>query len=267
MNINFTPISQSQVKKTPSFGAIPLAEYKYLNDKEKNVMVYQLEEKDADYLKYISDNIDGFYKHHDIQDESTKQVVKEAVDAGIEILKDKHKSEDKTKILLALSDEEPSAILIGNARKIDKKGNLHYSSRKNHASDETELDWLATWNKKILGEGKVVVCEYFKTLAKDGFKNVYVRSEIPEKSFAMAFYSKMGFKPLSHKQRAIQRKNDNSYLIGQYDEQGDLIVPMIAKSKDITKTLQKRTKELKRKEIQNQYSVDLPFIDLKNSLS
>ncbi len=262
MNINFTPISQSQVKKTPSFGAIPLAEYKYLNNKHENVMVYQLEKKDINYLKYISDNIDGFYKHHDINDESTKQVVKEAVDAGIEILKDERRLEDKAKVLLALSAEEPSAILIGNAQKIDKKGNLHYSSRKNHAADETELDWLATWNKKILGEGKVVVCEYFKTLKEDGFKSVYVRSEVPEKSFAMAFYNKMGFKPLSYKQRAIQRKNDNAYLIGQYDEQGDMIVPMIAKTTDISKTLHKRTKELKRKEIQNQYSVDLPFIEL-----
>lgn len=260
MKLSFNPTNNYQpYKSSPNFGAIPMAEYKYLDDKDKNVVVYQLEKKDINYLKHISDNIDGFYKHHDIQDESTKQVVKEAVDAGIEILKDEKNLEDKAKVLLALSEGDPSAILIGNALKVDKKGGYHYSSRKNHAEDETELDWLATWNKKILGEGKVVVCEYFKSLAQDGFKSVYVRSEVPEKSFAMEFYKKMGFKPLSEKQREIFRENDNKYLIGEYDEKGDYIIPMIAKSKDISETLEKRCKELKRKELPNNYSVDLPF--------
>ncbi len=244
----------------PNFKAIPMAEYKYLNDKDKNVVVYQLEGRDTDYLKYISDNIDGFYKRHDIQDDSTKQVVKEAVDAGIEILN--NEEEEKAKVLLALSDEEPSAILIGNVLKADKKGGLHYSSRKNHAKDETELDWLATWNKNILGEGKVIVNEYFHTLAKDGFKQVYVRSEIPEKSFAMGFYKKMGFEPLTDEQREILRKNDNQYLIGEFDEPEDYIIPMKATSSDIEKTLNKRDKELKRKELNDRGSVDLPFKEL-----
>lgn len=256
MRINFQPTNCNK----PSFKAIPMAEYKYLNDKDKNVVVYQLEGRDTDYLKYISDNIDGFYKRHDIQDDSTKQVVKEAVDAGIEILN--NEEEEKAKVLLALSDEEPSAILIGNVLKADKKGGLHYSSRKNHAKDETELDWLATWNKNILGEGKVIVNEYFHTLAKDGFKQVYVRSEIPEKSFAMGFYKKMGFEPLTDEQREILRKNDNQYLIGEFDEPEDYIIPMKATSSDIEKTLNKRDKELKRKELNDRGSVDLPFKEL-----
>ena len=260
MKVSFSPTNNYQTaKNSPSFGAIPMAQYKYLNDKDKNVIVYQLEQKDIPYLRNISDNIDGFYRHYDINDDSTKQVVKEAVDAGIEILKDEQQLEDKTRILLALSEGEPSAILIGNARKTNKKGGLHYSSRKNHAENETELDWLATWNKKIMGEGKVIVCEYFKTLARDGFNSVYVRSEVPEKSFAFEFYKKMGFKPLSEKQREIFRENDNQYVIGQYDEEGDMIIPMIAKSNDISRTLDKRCKELKRKELPNQYSVDLPL--------
>ena len=251
---------QSTNYNKPNFKAIPMAEYKYLNDKDKNVVVYQLEERDSDYLKYISDNINGFYRRHDIQDDSTKQVVKEAVDAGIEILN--NEEEEKAKVLLALSDEEPSAILIGNVLKADKKGGLHYSSRKNHAKDETELDWLATWNKNILGEGKVIVNEYFHTLAKDGFKQVYVRSEIPEKSFAMGFYKKMGFEPLTDEQREILRKNDNQYLIGEFDEPEDYIIPMKATSSDIEKTLNKRDKELKRKELNDRGSVDLPFKEL-----
>ena len=261
MNINFQPTNYSS-NVSPSFKAKPMAEYRYLRDKKQNVVVYQLESRDIPYLQKLSDNIDSFYKKHDIQDDSTKQVVKEAVDAGIEILKEEKCPIDKEKILMAFSGSEPSAILIGNVTKHDKKGNLHYSSRKNHAEDETELDWLATWNKKILGEGKVVVCEYFKTLAEDGFKNVYVRSEVPEKSFAMAFYKKMGFKPLSHKQREILRENDNQYVIGKFDEKGDYIIPMIAKAADIDRTLNKRCRELRRKEIENSYSVSLPKLEL-----
>ena len=263
MKINFQPANFQNKQISPSFKAIPLAQYKYLNDKDKNVIVYELEQRDTDYLKHISDNIDGFYKRHDINDESTKQVVKEAVDASIEILNNEQIHPDsKSKVLLALSDKEASAILIGNVLKSDKNGNLHYSSRKNHSKDETELDWLATWNKNILGEGKVIVDEYFHTLAKDGFKQVYVRSEIPEKSFAMGFYKKMGFEPLSDEQREIQRKNDNGYIIGDYDALEDNIIPMKATSSDVDRIMKLRDKELKRKPIEDPFSVSLPFQEL-----
>ena len=247
MNISYNP----SYKNNTSFRAIPLAKYGYLNDKAKDVIVYQLEKKDIDYLRFISKNIEKFYEKYEITDESTKQVVKEAFDAGAEILSEKNYKEEKAKVLLAFSEEEPSAILIGNTLKIDKNGRFHYSSRKNHSTDETELDWLATWNKKILGEGKVIVCEFFHSLLKDGFKQCYVRSEIPEKSFAMEFYRKMGFEPLSNKQRKIQRKNDNNYVIGNFDAPKDLIVPMKATTRDIVRTLKKRSRELIRKELEN----------------
>ena len=82
MNIFF----QQKISNNTNFKAIPLAKYEYLNDKAKNVIVYQLEKQDIDYLKYISQKIEKFYKKHEIEDDSTKQVVKEAFDAGIEIL-------------------------------------------------------------------------------------------------------------------------------------------------------------------------------------
>ncbi|MBO6181725.1 hypothetical protein J6O86_08580 [bacterium] len=257
--MNICSICQNRTY-TLNFTAIPLAKYGYLHDKKQDVMVYQLEKKDVDYLQYISDNIDGFYKKHDIKDDSTKQVVKEAVDAGIEILQSKY--EKKAKVLLALSDEEPSAILIGNVLKVDKNGGFHYSSRKNHSKDETELDWLATWNKKILGEGKVIVTEFFHSALKDGFKQIYVRSEVPEKSFAKDFYKKMGFEPLSDEQREIQRENDNRYLIGDFDALEDNIIPMKATTRDIKNSLKKRTEELERKELIHTYSVNLPMKEL-----
>ena len=71
-----------QQPNNTNFKAIPLAKYCYLNDKAKNVIVYQLEQKDADYLKYVSRHIKGFCKKYEIEGESTKQVAKEAFDAG-----------------------------------------------------------------------------------------------------------------------------------------------------------------------------------------
>lgn len=260
MKINLQNTNQSYKMSNPNFKAIPIAEYDYLEDKNKEVTVYKLEQKDTDYLKYISDNINDFYKYHDINDFSTKQVVKEAVDAGIEILnKEQFHPQSKSTVLLAMSDKEPSAILIGNVLKKDKNEHLHYSSRKNHAKNETELDWLATWNKSILGEGKVIVNEYFHTLAKDGFKQVYVRSEIPEKSFAESFYTKMGFSRLSDSYQEICKENDNRYIIGDFDAPEDYIVPMKATASDIEETMKKRDVELKRKSIENGISVDLGF--------
>ncbi len=262
MNINFTPQINQRNGYHPNFTAIPLATYNYLHDKDQNVIVYQLENEDIPYLQNISDNIDRFYKKHEIEDESTKEVLKKSIDAGIEILSNEEYKDKKTKVLLALSDEEPSAILVGNAPKVDKNGKIHYSSRKNHAKDETELDALATWNKKILGEGKVILTEYFHTVLKDGFKQIYVRSEIPENSFAKDFYIKMGFKELSDEQRKIQRKNDYNYMSDIFNYGNDPIIPMKVTTKDIQKSIKKRFKELERKEFKDKFSVDLPQKEL-----
>lgn len=252
MNIKFQPV---HLNNNPSFKAYPLAKYSYLHGEAKDIFVYQLEKRDVGFMKNLSENIDKFYKKHEVEDWSTKQVMKEAIDAGVSILQSE--KEDKAKVLMAFADNEPSAILIGNILKKDKNGNLHYSSRKNHSKDETELDWLVTWNKKIFGEGKVIVSEFFHRVIKDGFKQIYVRSEVPEKSFALEFYKKMGFKPLSDKQRKLQRKNDNNYLIGEYDVADDPVVPMKATIKDIRQALEKRSREMYREEIENPYSIDL----------
>ena len=103
MNITF---SQPQNNKyNPLFGAIPLAKYCYLHDKKQDVTVYQLEKRDVDYLQYISENVDGFYKQHDITDDSTKQVVKEAIDAGIEILQSKYEKRQRLCLHCAIKNQ------------------------------------------------------------------------------------------------------------------------------------------------------------------
>ena len=239
-----------------NFKALPLAQYSYLG-KSKEVTIYQLKKNDIGYLEHLVANLDKFFKKYDVDNESARQVIEEAFNAGIEILK-RNKSEKKAKILMAFYNNEPSSILIGNALKVDNKGVLHYSSRKNHAKNETELDWLATWNKKIPGEGQATVYEYFLTLLKDGFNNCFVRSEIPEKSSAVAFYTKMGFDKLSEIPRKILRKNDNKYVIGNYDDKCDTIIPMKATVMDMVKTIKENAYSVMRKQIKTNNSYTLP---------
>lgn len=241
-----------------SFKAIPLAKYGYLKEKGKEVIVYQIEKSDVEYIKHLLKNLNKFFNKYEVDNESAKQVIEEALNASLAILT-KNRPDDKTRILMAFYNNEPSSILIGNAVKVDKKGHLHYSSRKNHSKNETELDWLATWNKKIPGEGQATVYEYFFTLLNDGFKQCFVRSEIPEKSSAVNFYTRMGFEKLSNEKRSILRKNDNSYLFGKFDDEADKIIPMKATVMDMIKIIKEKSNTILRKEIQSKCSCSLPF--------
>ena len=244
--------------KNPNFCAVQLARYGYLG-KNKEVIIYQLEKSDVSYIKHLVNNLSSFYKKYNVENESAKQVIEEAFNASIEILKGKHKSIDKTRILMAFYNNEPSSILIGNALKVDKKGIFHYSSRKNHAKNETELDWLATWNNKIPGEGQATVYEYFYTLLRDGFKQCFVRSELPEKSSAVNFYTRMGFEKLSNRKRPILRKNDNKYVIGKFDDKADKIIPMKATVMDIINTIKEKANMIMRTESTTKYSCPLQY--------
>ena len=86
-------------KNNVGFRAIPLAEYGYLKNQAKKVVVYQLEKKDIGYLENISKNLDSFYKKFDVDNLSAKQVLEEAVNAGIQILK-ADKPQEKRRVFL-----------------------------------------------------------------------------------------------------------------------------------------------------------------------
>lgn len=247
-------LNNQQYNNAPQFTAVRSANYRVLKDK---IQIMKLNKYDVDYIKYVTEKLPELMKKHDVQDESRKQVMEEAFNACAELLTGKKSPEDKSSILLALSNNEPCGILIGNVPKSDKARRVHYSSRKNHAKDETELDWLATWNKDVKGVGKALVTEFFNSLKTDGFKSVYVRSEVPEKSCAKYFYEAMGFKPISESQQKIVKKGDNNYLIGQFDEPNDCIIPMKATSKRITATVDTRNEELQRTATNSIYNYDL----------
>ena len=242
----------------PSFGYFKLAKHKYLKDSKKWVLFYQLNKSDIGYFEHQVKNLEKFFKKYDVDNQSARQVIEEAFNAGIQILKRPEQANDKTRIIMAFYDNEPSAILIGNALKVDENGHLHYSSRKEHGENETELDWLATWNKKIPGEGRSIVFEYFQTVIKDGFTACFVRSEVPEKSSAEKFYKRMGFRKFARR-RSIFRKKDNKYVIGKFDDKADKIVPMLATAKSIVGTIKKYADIIKRVEYKTKRNYTLPF--------
>lgn len=228
MNIQNKPVIVSQCNL--NFTAIPLARYQTI--KGDSVCVYQLEKKDKQYVSNFVKNIKQYFKDKQIDDFSHKQVMEEAFSAAEKILASPNES--KAKVFLAVNRLEPCGIIIGNVSKKSHSGQIVYSSRKNHARKETELDWLATWNssknKPIKGVGKMLISEYFDTLTKDGFRDVYVRSEVPERSYAQSLYDKMGFEVLQNKRENIIKTQTNRYVIGNYDYVDDKIVPMIATS-------------------------------------
>lgn len=226
MNIQ-SAYPQKPIQK-PAFKAVPLARYQVGQD--DYVKIYQLEKRDVPFLTKFVKNIKQYFVAKGINDYSHRQVMEEAFNAGEKLLSSP--DEQKAKVMLAVKDSNPCGILIANAMKEAKDGKIVYSSRKNHAKKETELDWLVSWNpfpeKSIKGFGKALTAEYFETLKADGFRDVYVRSEVPELSFASEFYKQMGFEPLSSGRESIVKSSTNRYLIGDLDTASDEVLPMVA---------------------------------------
>ena len=252
---SITPYNSYQTSN-PSFKMKKIATFGY----PKGLSVYKLEEKDIGSLKHLVDNLKRFFEKYDVDNKSARQVIEEAFNAAIAILKAKNPPEEKASVLMAYYKDEPSAILIGNVLKVDKKGNYHYSSAQGHANNVTEADWLVTWNKKIPGEGQDIMYSYYQSLVDDKFfDELFVRSEIPENSSAVNFYTRMGFKKLSERPRPILRKNDNRYVIGKFDDKADKIIPMIITKDEIKQVLEEKAALVKPRFIKSSRSVMMPY--------
>ena len=225
----------------------------------KGLSVYKLEEKDIGYLKHLVKNLERFFIKYDVDNKSARQVIEEAFNAAIAILKAKNPPEEKADILMAYYKKQPSAMLIGNVMKIDKNGHIHYSSAYDHPDDVTELDWLVTWNKKIPGEGQDTVYGYYRNLADENYFNkLFVRSEVPENSSAVNFYTRMGFNKIGRR-RPILRKDDNRYVIGKFDDKADKIIPMMITLDEIKQILKEKADIVKLKLIKSPRSVTMPY--------
>ena len=141
-----------------------------------------------------------------------------------------YKEEDLAKIIFEYGEEKFSRPI---ARKI-----VEY--RKNNGLSN---------NEKIKGIGKALAGEYFRTVKKDKFRDVFVRSEIPEKSFAKNFYEHLGFERFSEKRLKLSNKNSAQCLVHDFSsDSNDETIPMIITRKNLEKTAEKLSTTMRRQE-------------------
>lgn len=235
----------SNQKNNPNFSAQLISQWKCFNKtaKPKNVNIISFEKKDLNFIKSFRQNLDRYNYLGSIRQtiiDSTTQMIEE-------ILEKMPDEKNKIKMFAAVHDGNICGLLVANIPKKSTIGNSTvYSSRHNPAKNETELDWLVTWNaklnEKIKGIGKILVTEYFRTVKSDKFRDVYVRSELPELSYALNFYKSVGFEETSDKRIKLVNKNTNKYVIEDKSNPNDTIIPMIAtrkNQKEIVKHLEK----------------------------
>lgn len=251
----------SNQKYNPSFNAQLLSQWKCLSQtgKAKNVTILALEERDLGYIKHFRKNLDRYNYLTPIRQaiiDASSQMIRD-------ILEKISGKKNKIKMFAAVHDGDICGLLVANVpKKLPVSETTVHSSRHNPAKNETELDWLVTWNakqnEKIKGVGKALVSEYFKTVKTDGFRDVYVRSEIPEHSYALRFYESIGFEKLSNKRIKLANKNTNMYVIDDKSDPEDTIIPMIITRKRQKETIEKLEKELCRQEFVKN-SIDLEY--------
>lgn len=223
---------------SPTSRAKLLSQWKCLSankTQSRNISIVALDKSDkvfADYILNLSKNIDYLEKARQHVLEDTAVTLKG-------ILNSKDELDEKLKLYVAVYDAKPCGLLIANMPKlVNENGNIAYSSRHNGAKNETELDWLVTWypdkDTGIRGVGKALLGEYFRTLKSDNFRDVYVRSELPENSTAQDFYETLGFEILSEKRKMWESRTTNLPLVRSCDNVTELMVPMIITKKKIT---------------------------------
>lgn len=234
-----------------NFHAIQLAQWrcKTLNNKTKNITIVALEKKDLNFVEKFVEKSDLFcYK-----DNLKQELVNNTICTIRDILNRTEKAFDKTKMFLAIHEGTPYGLLVGNVPKknIDTE-QIKYSSRHNPAKNETELDWLVSWQprgkRKIKGIGKALVGEYFRTVKKDKFRDVFVRSEVPENSYAKDFYESLGFEQMSDKRLKLYNKNSAQYITLDYGEGNDDTIPMLITRKVLNEIAEYLSKTMMRQE-------------------
>lgn len=211
-----------------SFNAIPLGRYRVA--KREFIDIYRVEKSDLGFISGFSDGISDYFKKNGISNESTKDIMRDSFSTAKDILSSSDELLDDARVLVGVRDGNLSGILIGNIAKRDSKGRLHYSSRKNHSKNERELDWFVTWNSH--GVGKSLIGEFFRSMREFPFKKLFVRSEVPENSFAQSVYEHFGFKQIGKRRDWIQ-KNTNINIIDDISllDNSEVVPMAISRSK------------------------------------
>lgn len=219
--------------------------------RNKTLTVVSLERKD---LPFINKFIGVEQKTNETAD--IKQIILDcALKTAKNFLESKFEGFEKTKILLGICDLKPCGVLVANVPKLSESGEISYTSRHNSSKNEGELDWLVTWNSDeqnpVKGVGKALMGELFKTLKSDRVGDVYVKSELPENSYAQYFYEALGFEYLSGKRAKLERRTSKPYLVDTFSNPEDMIVPMIITRKNWRSTLDMLQKTMHRVDMKN----------------
>jgi hypothetical protein len=218
---------------------------KYKNDVRINIISF--EKEDVCSLESLYDEIKISTNH----DSYKKDIIESSIKTILEILNYKYKKIlEKVKLYGAVYEGEICGLLVANIPKTRQKSSkIIYSSRHNSAKKETEIDWLVTWmpmsNNQLKGVGKSLVGQYFLTLKQDGFRDVFVKSELPENSYAQFFYENLGFEKLGDKRTRLMTKTSSQCLIKDFSNNSDVIIPMIATKNKIRITINKLKQEMK----------------------
>lgn len=253
----------SQSNYNPSFRAKLLSQWRCSNAKNnaKNISIVSIEKNDLDFMQKFL----GYVEKQQNNKKSVKEIMVYATKTIIEILESNLPKMDKIKMFVATYNNKPCGIFVANIPKSYAGDESYvYSARHNSSKNETEIDWLVTWNpngkEKLKGIGKALVGEYFHTVKGDKFRDVYVRSEVPEKSFATYFYERLGFERLNSKRLKLSNKNSAQCIVANYDSNNnDDTIPMIITRHKIQTKAEELAKEMNRIEFKNN-SIDAEIL-------
>lgn len=222
---------QSNSANSVSFKLRPIAQWRCTSvakKQPKSITIAELEERDLAFIQKLKNLSEIAFA----KDRVRNEIVWGTLTTMEGILATNCEFMDKIKMYVAIQNYKPCGLLIGNMpKRILSTEGISYSSRHNNAKSETEIDWLATWTpkgeEKVKGVGKALVAEFFGSLKKDKFRDVFVKSEIPENSYAQSFYESLGFEVLGAKRPPLTCNTTNTYVLKSYDEPSARIVPMI----------------------------------------
>lgn len=231
-----------------------------LTSKARNISIIELEKRDVEFAKKFIQHV----KNVQADSKTAREIMDSSSKTILEILQDDDNYSKKIKIFVATYNETPCGIFIANMPKTSPNyDGIVYSSRHNLAKNETELDWLVTWspkgNERLKGIGKALIGEYFRTVKKDKFRDVFVRAEVPEKSFAKSFYEKLGFEQIGNKRVRLLNKNSAKSIINDHTEANDETIPMIVTRSRIMQVAEELATKMNRKEFKSD-SLDAKFL-------
>ena len=231
-----------------------------LTSKARNISIIELEKRDVEFAKNFIQHVENVQT----DSKTAREIMNSSSKTILEILQDDDNYSKKIKIYIATYNETPCGIFIANMPKISPNyDDVVYSSRHNMAKNETELDWLVTWspkaNERLKGIGKALIGEYFRTVKKDKFRDVFVRAEVPEKSYAKSFYERLGFEQIGTKRVRLLNKNSAQSVINDFTKTDDETIPMIITRSKIKQVAEELATKMGRKEFKKD-SVDAKFL-------